>query len=422
MEFKASLRDRLRRTRSSLISFSQPITLFSVKPNTNSKRPSNDITEPPCIPRDVERELRYACHRLQRRIERGIPSYGNYGIPGILGERRQTMTVPQINTAPQTQSLPATLRSPRNRYYSGLEFEVQQSEPEKDDISELYDRTARIARAESTYTARSDFNTSRIPSSATHDAAHADGEQPHSSGATLVAANDSRLSHDQRYSMDIANEPYPQVPLDLIRDLNSMPHIVPSLSRPPAPATMPARLVRKKRVENLQEESESQSQTNTDTETETETVISDKATGPRPKYRYSWLPKTATATARSVSAMELGLGVSPPVMIDSKGQRQVMSPEAEQQRQKDLQQAVREKMNTGTIKPRPVSDTHTRPCASCSNTTKSAGITNVNETGERLSQRRSILQKFSFFSFAKLKNGMPRAREAVGFSRIVDVV
>lgn len=99
-----------------------------------------------------------------------------------------------------------------------------------------------------------------------------------------------------------------------------------------------------------------------------------------------------------------------------------MSPEAEQQRQKDLQQAVREKMNTGTIRPRPVSDIHTQPCANCSNTTKSAGITNVNETGEQLSRRRSILQKFSFFSFVKLKNGMPRTRETVGFSRIVDVV
>lgn len=333
------------------------------------------------------------------------------------------MTAPQINTASQAQSLPATFRSSKNRYYSRFEFEVQQSETEKDDISELYDETARIARAQSTYTTRSHFNTSRAPSSTAHDVTHADGEQPHSSGETLVGANDSRLSHDQRFSMDIASESYPEVPLDLIRDLNSMPHIVPSLSRPPAPAPVPTRLVRKKRVENLQEESESQSQTNTDTETEAEIETSDRATGPRPKYRYSWLPKTATATARPVSAMELGLGVSPPVIINSEGQRQVMGPEAEQQRHKDLQQAVREKMYTGTIKPRPVSDTHQpRPCANCSNAVKPAGITNVKDAGEQLSRRRSILQKFSSVSFAKLKNGMPRAREAVGFSRIVDVV
>lgn len=332
---------------------------------------------------------------------------------------------PQINTAPQTQSLPTTLRSPRNRYYSGLEFDVQQSEPEKDDISELYDKTARVARAESTYTGRSDFNTSRIPSSATKDEAHADGEQPHSSGETLVGANNHRSSHDNRYSLDVVNESYPEVPLDLIRDVNSMPHIVPSLSRPPAPvpAFEPTRLVRKKRVENLQEESESQSQSNTDTETETETEPSETATGPRPKYRYSWLPKTATATTRPVSAMELGLGVSPPVIIDSKGERQVMGPEAEQQRHQDLQQAVKEKMHTGTIKPRPVSDTHQpRPCANYSGAAKSVDITDVNETGQQLSRRRSILRKFSFFSIAKLKNNMPRAREAVGFSRIVDVV
>lgn len=333
---------------------------------------------------------------------------------------------PQINTAPQTQSLPTTLRSPRNRYYPGLEFDVQQSEPEKkDDISELYDKTARIARAESTYTGRSDFSTSRIPSSATKDGAHADGEQPHSSGETLVEANDHRLSHGQRYSLDVVNESYPEVPLDLIRDLNSMPHIVPSLSRPPAPAPAPepTRLVRKKRIENLQEESESQSQTNTDTETETDTETSDKATGPRPKYRYSWLPNTTTATTRPVRAMELGMGVSPPVIIDSKGQRQVMDPAAEQQRHKDLQQAVKEKMYTGMIKPRPVSDAHnTRPCANCSDAAKSTGITDVNETGQQLSRRRSILRKFSFFSLAKLKNNMPRAKEAAGFSRIVDVV
>lgn len=321
--------------------------------------------------------------------------------------------------APQTQSLPATLRSPGNRYYCGLEFDVQPNEPEKDDISELYDKTARIARAESTYTERSDFNTSRIPSSATKDGTHADGEQPHSSGETLVGVNDHKLSRDHRYSLDVVNESYPEVPLDLIRDLNSMPHIVPSLSRPPAPAPAPepTRLVRKKRVENLQEESESQ--TNTDTETET----SDKTTGPRPKHRYSWLPKAAEATARPISAIELGQGVSPPVVINSKGQRQVMGPEAEQQRHQDLQQAVEEKMYTGTIKPRPVSDTHQlRPYANWSGAAKSVGITDVNETGQQLSRRRSILRKFSFFSLAKLKNNMPRARETVGFSRIVDVV
>ena len=332
---------------------------------------------------------------------------------------------PQINTAPQTQSLPTTLRSPRNRYYPGLEFDAQESKPKKDDISELYDKTAMIARAESTYTGQSDFSTSRIPSSATKDRTHADGEQPHSSGETLVGVNDYKLAHDHRYSLDVVNESCPEIPLDLIRDLNSMPHIVPSLSRPPppAPAPEPTRLARKKRVENLQEESESQSQTNTDTENETETETLGRTTGPRPKYRYSWLPKTATATARPISTMELGLGVSPPVIIDSKGEQRVMGPEAEQQRQKDLQQAVKEKMYTGAINPRSVSDTHRiQPCANCSDAAKSTGITDVNETDQQLSRRRSILRKFSFFSFAKLKNNMPRAREAVGFSRIVDVV
>lgn len=316
---------------------------------------------------------------------------------------------------PQSQSLPATLKSQKHRYYSGLQLEIQPSE----DIPQLYERTVRIARAESPYSERSNFITSRIPSSATRDVA-AQGEMPYSSGETLVGNDSKTSSQDQRHNIhmqaDIGNESYVEAPLDVTSDVNSMPYVAPSLSRPPAP--VPSRLVRKKRVENLQDASQESQSNNTESEAKTEPAT--KSTGVRPRHRYSWLPNTTTTGTRPLSAMELG--APPAVIIDSNGKRHTMSSDEELKRHRDLQQAVREKMYTGMIKPRPVSDTHhPRPWVDCSYKADS-GIEGTNEAGPQLSRRKSILKKLSSFSFAKLRNGKPWHQEGLGFNRIVDTV
>lgn len=476
MEFKVSLRDRLKKARSSIFSFGSQVhspivqNLCSHTPAPN--RPSSPVIERQYIPSDVEKQIRYSCYRLQRNIERGIPSR-DFQAPRKNVDTRAKNT--GRSARPQSSSLPTNFKAGQNIHGSGVVIGAQGPT----DIAQFYERTG----LDNNYDPS--FVSSRIPSASTKDTA-AQCDMPFYSGETLVG-NESQASQDRRSNIPMRaytdDDALGETCFEI--DIDSMSSLPPSFSRPPGAGLSPnagpgnSRLVRKRRFSNLHGISVKESQNDTDP---TNTNHQQQ----QPKYTYHWLPRTTGRSGnrtgvRPASAIELGASyrrelvpphapVSVPapapapttateaVIIDSNGVRRAMTAEQEQDRQRDLQQAVREKMYTGWIWPsgrsgagtglRPVSTTintnmntdttmndndhnkrvSTLPCLDTSNVNEKPSLSeNGKDASEPPSKRKSILDKLSFLGLfggagGKGKNGTLRSKDTVGFSRIVEAV
>lgn len=279
---------------------------------------------------------------------------------------------------------------------------------------------------------------SRIPSStkSTRDAAAQD--MPFSSGETLVA-NDKHGPQDRRPNArvpaDIEDDPHTET-LYENEPSPTIHNVAPSLSRP----AVESRLVRKRRFENLHDESVRESLSHR--QSSTNNRLSN--TVPAPRARYSWLPKTGI---RPASTIELGAScrrqaAEGSVIVDSNGVRHTITAAEEETRQNDLQQAVKEKMSTGRIRP------STMAFGSTTNKTgrrsASTPLTCLDSSHEKKKQpsapvpgsgpgnglhakdatttgtfqptkRKYILQKLSFLGFGRQKN-----KDTLGFSRIVE--
>lgn len=433
-------------------------------------RPSSPVIERQYIPPDVEKQIRYSCYQLQRNIERQIPWRDLQTPQEIIDNRAKNTGRP---ARPQSSSLPTNFKAGQNRHDSGVEIGTQGPT----DIAEFYERTG----SDNNYDPS--FVSSRIPSSSTKDAA-AHGNMPFSSGETLVG-DESQTSQGLRSNIRMRaytdDDALGETCFE--NDIDSLPSLAPSFSRPsgagPGSDASPgsSRLVRKRRFSNLHGVSVKESQNYIDP---TNTTHQQQK---QPKYAYHWLPRTTARTgARPASAIELGASyrhelVPPPapvsvqapapapatateaVIIDSNGLRRAITAEQEQDRQRDLQQAVREKMYTGRIWPsgtrsgagtglRPVSTTintnmntnttmndndhnkrvSTLPCLDTSHANeKPLPSENEKNVSEPPSKRKSILHKLSFLGLfggagGKEKNGTLRSKDTVGFSRIVEAV
>lgn len=406
MEFKVSLRDRLRKTRSSIFSFGSQLrspivqNLCSHTPAPN--RPSSPVIERQYIPSDVEKQIRYSCYRLQRNIERGIPS-SNFQAPRKIVDTRAKDAGRPARPQSSSSSLPTNFKAGQNRHDSGVVIGVQGPT----DIAQFYERIG----LDNNYDPS--FVSSRIPSASTKDTA-AQCDMPFSSGETLVGdesqASQYRCSNIRMraYTDDVALGE-----TCFENDIDTMSSLAPSFSRPPGAGPGQnaglgnSRLVRKRRFSNLHGVSVKESQNDIDP---TNTNHQQQ----QPKYTYHWLPRATGRSGnrtgvRPASAIELGASyrrelvpphapVSVPapapttateaVIIDSNGLRRAMTAEQEQGLQRDLQQAVREKMYTGRIWPsgRSGAGTGLRPVSTTINTNMNTDTTmNDNDHNKRVS-------------------------------------
>lgn len=391
-------------------------------------RPSSPLIERQYIPSDLEKEIRYACYRLQRNIERGIPSYDIQQKPEDTVENKDTSAWGlNSGTWPQTSSLPQALRPQKDRHDSGVGIEVQQAAT--DGIG-IFQKTG-CGKPEGRHSYDPCYATSNVPSSTNGTAGQID--LPYSSGETLIG-NELRVSQERQStgqhsnigaSTGTQNDAYSKKFLD--SETNSMSRIAPSLSRP----HVASRLVRKKRVENLHGASVQES---------LDYWISNAESA---RSRHSWIPKTGT---RPASAMDLGTSyhqrsAREAVIIDSNGLRHAMTAEEEKERHRDLQQAVREKMYSGQIGPKPAYTSMNNDSSNNCNKRASSPLPCLDVSHEehvstgpaepsRMSKRKSILHRLSFLGFGKDKAGSPRKqktdmlrnRASVGFSRIMEAV
>lgn len=229
-------------------------------------------------------------------------------------------------------------------------------------------------------------------------------DMPFSSGETLVANDPHSHSHAGNGATGTSSvggqdkRPNVRVPADIKDDPQTetlcenndptststipdttAPPVAPSLSRPdegettssPSSSSSLPRLVRKRAVENLHDESVREGHS---PNPNANTIPSkSQSHAPRaPRARYSWLPKTKTGL-RPASTIELGAACrrqSPPppppgaaaaaaqeasVIIDSNGARHTITAAEEAARDEDLRDAVGEKMATGRIRAKPQS-------------------------------------------------------------------
>lgn len=389
------------------------------------------MIERQCISSDLEKEIRYSCYRLQRNIERGIPSCDIQHKPEEPVEKGTSTWGLKDGTGPQSSSLPPTLRPQKDRHDSGVGIEVQQTATDGKSIFQQI----RCGRTERPHSYDPCYATSSAPSS-TNDAA-GQVDLPYSSGETLVG-NELRVSQERQCSgqhsnigacTSTKNDAYSETFLD--SETNSMSCIPPSLSRPP----LNSRLVRKKGVENLHGVSVQES---------LDDGISNAESSAR--SRYSWIPRTGL---RPASAMDLGTSyhqhsAREAIIIDSNGLRHAMTAAEEKERHRDLQQAVREKMYSGQIGSKQTytsMNNNNNNSSNNRNKRASSPLPCLDVSHEehvsigptepcRTSKRKSILRRLSFLGFGKEKTDTPRRqktdmlrnRASVGFSRIMEAV
>ena len=391
-------------------------------------RPSSPLIERQYISSDLEKEIRYSCYRLQRNIERGIPSCDIRQKPEETVENKDTSAWGLKNgTRSQSSSLPPTLRPQKDRHDSGVGIEVQQTATDGIGIFQQIG-CCRLER----HGYDPCYATSSVPSSTNGTSGQVD--LPYSSGETLIG-NELRVSQERQCTgqhsnigastgteNDVCSEKF------LDSETNSMPCIAPNLSRPP----VTSRLVRKKRVENLHGASVQES---------LDDGISNAESSAR--SRYSWIPKTGI---RPASAMDLGTiyrqhSAREAIIIDSNGLRHAMTAAEAKERHRDLQQAVREKMYSGQIGSKPTytsmnnnsSNNHNKRSSSplpCLDVSHEEHVSTGPTEPSQMSKRKSILRRLSFLAFGREKTDTPRKqktdmlrnRASVGFSRIMEAV
>ncbi len=322
------------------------------------------------ISRELESEIRYACSLLAHRIEHGVPSRGDNPVT-----RRAVRagSVGNIRTNAQLPSkYPSFKFGPNGAvatgYDSGVGLTQQPSmqtmrvlNPRSGDASDSGEtRTMSVLSNSNTRIGTSCSNTSAINStemSCTQSLSHSSGlNEPQSITGTIITGYPrQQKSATNAFLADLS----PCEPLPLKGNIPENTEVFLN----PTSATM-----------NLS--------------SETLTTDTSPSLGLCRHNEYAQRPTTSVTASESDTKRPH----SRSIIIDSAGQARLLTPDEESQRNKNLQQAVLERMTTGMRRYNPPNEPSRRPCRP---NTAGSNISSAHRYPETQSRPQTSASKFS---------------------------